>query len=379
MEQINNDNFHCFIPIELEKAIKDKKGEDIIPIRGVMSTSEQDQQEEFLDPTGFDLSSFVKSGYINWNHMLKDNPNSYIGHPTKALVRDKKGSEDVKEVYMEGVLYSNLDKVKDIVKLDEALRKHGDGRTLSYSIEGKALQRDPLNAKRILKAKITGVAITPTPVNTGTYMEIIKGWTNENVEKDYDIIKSANGGDTELIVDVTNPETGMRYTVDKKFNIKVEKAISTTSSAGATKREDLEGLLKVINDRTDSDKIKKSLVTLAAAKIQGRLSSDMLEKAQHVIDIIKGGEGSKGGKVIGHTNSGKPIYEGKNGQHEDYKNYSEQDHWDAADIHDKQIDKKYKSRYLYSKKDNENDSNKESHKYVATVKRRGEGHKLYKR
>lgn len=48
-------------------------------------------------------------------------------------------------------------------------------------------------------------------------------------------------------------------------------------------------------------------------------------------DIEKGGEGSRGGKVIGHTESGKPIYE--NHDHPAHKNFTSNDHTDAVYAH----------------------------------------------
>jgi hypothetical protein len=48
-------------------------------------------------------------------------------------------------------------------------------------------------------------------------------------------------------------------------------------------------------------------------------------------ELEKGGEGSRGGKVIGHTKSGKPIYD--TFEHEGHKNYNAADHKDAADKH----------------------------------------------
>lgn len=48
-------------------------------------------------------------------------------------------------------------------------------------------------------------------------------------------------------------------------------------------------------------------------------------------DIEKGGEGSKGGKIIGHTKSGKPIYDTAN--HPSHAGFSTADHQDAADLH----------------------------------------------
>ncbi len=49
------------------------------------------------------------------------------------------------------------------------------------------------------------------------------------------------------------------------------------------------------------------------------------------------GEGSRGGKVIGHTKSGKPIYDSHD--HSSHKNFTKQDHKDAADIHHKLSEK----------------------------------------
>lgn len=54
----------------------------------------------------------------------------------------------------------------------------------------------------------------------------------------------------------------------------------------------------------------------------------LLEKA------VKG-EGSKGGKVVGHTKSGKPIYEDKHHHEYDVKSFSARDHMEAAKFHKK--------------------------------------------
>lgn len=59
-------------------------------------------------------------------------------------------------------------------------------------------------------------------------------------------------------------------------------------------------------------------------------------------DLEKGGEGSKGGKVIGHTKSGKPIYEDKKANDKVYKDFDKQDHLDAHSAHFNQSAKTYK-------------------------------------
>lgn len=46
--------------------------------------------------------------------------------------------------------------------------------------------------------------------------------------------------------------------------------------------------------------------------------------------LEKGGEGSKGGKVIGHTKSGKAIYDSV---HQSYTGFNKQEHAEAAKLH----------------------------------------------
>ena len=50
-------------------------------------------------------------------------------------------------------------------------------------------------------------------------------------------------------------------------------------------------------------------------------------------ELEKGGEGSRGGKVIGHTRSGKPVYASKHASHKSYSNFTKEDHEDAHEIH----------------------------------------------
>ena len=66
---------------------------------------------------------------------------------------------------------------------------------------------------------------------------------------------------------------------------------------------------------------------LRAASVTGQ--DTLIRKAMDVFE--KGGEGSRGGKVIGHTKSGKPIYAETNAKHE--STYNSQDHKDAAYAH----------------------------------------------
>jgi hypothetical protein len=51
-------------------------------------------------------------------------------------------------------------------------------------------------------------------------------------------------------------------------------------------------------------------------------------------ELLKAGEGSRGGSVIGHTSSGKPIYASHSGNFAEHtKGWTKQDHKDAGDHH----------------------------------------------
>lgn len=57
--------------------------------------------------------------------------------------------------------------------------------------------------------------------------------------------------------------------------------------------------------------------------------------------LLKGGEGSRGGKIIGHTRSGKPIYsKAKNKNHD---SFTYEDHRDAAKLHGDSTDPSHQS------------------------------------
>jgi hypothetical protein len=170
-------DFNFWIPLDedIEKSKKNDKGEvKEMRVKGVASTPDEDSDGEELIPIGFDLSRFLNNGYINWNHQSKNDPNKIIGEPDVAKITED-GS-----LYIEGVLYPESDLAKSVWKLGETLKKSSKTRKLGWSIEGRAMERDSLNPKRITKALITGVAITPTPVNGSTYMDLCKGEQKED-------------------------------------------------------------------------------------------------------------------------------------------------------------------------------------------------------
>ncbi len=77
---------------------------------------------------------------------------------------------------------------------------------------------------------------------------------------------------------------------------------------------------------------------------KGLIDEDLYNSSLTTIDELeKGGEGSKGGKVIGHTKSGKPIYRtdsSTNWDHPEHKDFTAKDHKDAQNLIQAEHDKK---------------------------------------
>lgn len=163
--EVGSDIINIFTPIHLIKGT-DGKGRSKMRLAGIASTSSQDADGEFLDPAGFELDYFLKSGFMNWNHQASKDPLAIIGKPTEAVTK-------AEGLYIACDLFENSPRAKEVYELAEIMEAQGI--PLGFSIEGKVLERDAKNPKIVKKAKITGCAITANPKNTDAVAEIIKG------------------------------------------------------------------------------------------------------------------------------------------------------------------------------------------------------------
>lgn len=184
------DNFRFYVPAEI---IKSEDGENKeMRIKGIASTGAFDQQGEELVPSGLDISYLVNKGFINWHHQLKTNPLAVIGVPDH-----KKTKITPNGLYVEAVLYNNNPMAKKAYEQTEIMASQDLGRKMGWSVEGKVLERDPLKKGRVLKAAITGIALTPMPINADTFAQICKafgddgtcGCSDEPIDKANDWVK----------------------------------------------------------------------------------------------------------------------------------------------------------------------------------------------
>lgn len=257
---------------------KDKDGKEVMRLGGIASTNDQDSDGETLDPYGFDTSYLESSGVVNWHHGAKNNPDTIIGEPTKVELTNK-------GLYMEVDLYPDSKLAKAVYGLAQVLEKNSKTRHLGFSIEGNALDRDPLDKKKIRKAAITGVAVTHMPKNPFTFAKIIKGEValeetlDPDMDKPLDPVKEEKNLRQELNkAKVALADEILKGKKDEEpeeaEEEESEKALTTTSGAPVT-REHVDGQEK----------------TLTKAKIYERIFSDFpgisLSKAKSIHKLIQ--------------------------------------------------------------------------------------------
>lgn len=225
--------FRFFAPVDTIEKAKDKDGNEVYKVGGIISDSSRDADGETLDANGFDFSEF---SFINWNH--GKSPSDIIGEPESWKVIPGKG------VYMEGYIYPDSDKGSQAVKLMKTLQKSKKGNHLGWSLEGQVLERDLMDKTKVTKAKITSVALCPFPKNGNTFAELLKKGFDDCWQDD-DSLEFEKGEDPDTIIDVVDDE-GDRVIVSKSGEISVIKAMDTENAA-PLRKEALEGDMKVLD------------------------------------------------------------------------------------------------------------------------------------
>jgi len=258
---MQEEKFSIFVPIEIEKS--EKKGEERysnMKFKGIASNPNKglDSQNQWLDPSGFQLDQFLQKGFINFHHLWKNKPTAIIGEPTKAHITKSN------ELYIEGYLYPDSQLARDVYDAAEIMEKNSKTRRMGFSIEGIPLEKDPNNENIIKKAKITQVAITPTPVCPGTQMDIVKGGI--------DNLKFENQEGTEFILDIV--ENGVRYTIDN--NLELTKAMVAGDITGKDTTD------KVLTQ----EPLKEESVDQGDRKIKKKKKKEELSKGEMYYKLI---------------------------------------------------------------------------------------------
>lgn len=133
-------------------------------------------------------------------------------------------------------------------------------------------------------------------------------------------------------------------TAKTKKNKMLEEAVSSAKNEADPKLA--EGRKKMYAHIGDSNRRSKKMQADLEAKrstlgksVSEHLANveELLGKKLNASTILEKAEGSRGGKVIGHTKSGKAIYDKSN--HSGHDNFTLSDHQDAYSAHDKEFSK----------------------------------------
>lgn len=158
---------------EITKAEQDDKGDWVFD--AVASLPGKDLQGEQVDPMGLETDYFFgkglpkSGGFINFDH----DPTTIVGVPLEGKL-----SPSGFRLKWKGLKTKFMEKIVDQMR---AMKEGGDLRRYGMSIEGIVKERDEEDPSKIKRAFIRNVALTPTPVHPGTFVEFAKSLTAASV------------------------------------------------------------------------------------------------------------------------------------------------------------------------------------------------------
>jgi hypothetical protein len=162
LDFIKNDEFNFWVPMDISKADPKNPKDSRRFIQGIASTTDIDLQSETVDQHGIDFSYFLKHGYFNNDH--KPGFKNKVGQPIECKI-SKEG------LWTKGFLFQKHEVADAIWELAQALEISKADRKLGFSIQGKVTRRE---GRKIAKCWIQDIAITAAPINTNTWLDIVK-------------------------------------------------------------------------------------------------------------------------------------------------------------------------------------------------------------
>jgi ppGpp synthetase/RelA/SpoT-type nucleotidyltranferase len=260
---------------------------------------------------------------------------------------------------------------RDLLKVREKIKRREPGKGKQVSLTGEEMEtilshgkfalisagKNPANEEDMkltdaqvkqrhekLKKELKAQGYMFTPVE-GKYGEVEDSFMvmAHDADKDHiikmgktlnqDSVIFGNQGEQEMIF-TTGENSGKRH--------KGEGWKPETGDDNYTKVQTADGKEMKFNLNFNFDEMVKSILEYMGWNALDSLY-DKIRGGSMIYEIVdslsKGGEGSRGGNVIGHTASNKPIY-GKSGS-KNHKDFSKQDHLDAAQAHNTQVAQKH--------------------------------------
>lgn len=216
-------DFNFFTEANLEKSSKfnpldypvgdDRRYERMI-FEGLASDASEDSEGESMEPNGFIIDRFLKHGLVNLDHLPSRSPINksrfWIGAPLEAKINNN-------EFFVKCQLWKKSPEARAFYDKALEMKESGTDRKPGFSIEGRALERDSKNPKKIKKALITNIAMTMTPVNANSYADIIKGHQSKDYVSYNESVK--NSDSSNILIELE--KDGHLISINKSFDIKI--------------------------------------------------------------------------------------------------------------------------------------------------------------
>lgn len=233
---------------------------------GIASIPQKDGEGEFLDPKGFDLSEFK---WVNWVH--EKEPKSLIGEITYSIVQPDG------KLYIEGILHYKNPKAQEVYNLGLNVQESGAGNNLALSVEGRAIERNPKNKAHVTKSKLTAVAICPTPVNKGTFVEFMKSFKETLTYNEINGIIQKTFKKLSLNKAKTVTNYIINYLEENNMNTEKDSLVSILEKLGVEKSEIQDALYKA-EGGMDEDAYKKMHKTMKGYMSKGMSKKEIMDK-----------------------------------------------------------------------------------------------------
>lgn len=212
LEKSRGFKFH--IPVELVKSESAEEALDNWKIEGIASTPDEDLQGESVDQSGLDITP-LKAGRGLFNEDHKKGIEYVLGQIEDADFVTVDGKKCLK---VKGYLFQHSEKGRAYYNMLKSLKK-GNSPRVHLSIEGKIIQRDMSDTKKIKKARVEKVALTLDPVNPYTYADLVKSLNSDDVATEP--------------VEITEETIQVNKSALEKIADEAQKALA--AGAGATK------------------------------------------------------------------------------------------------------------------------------------------------
>lgn len=172
-----------FCPLVVKKSLN---YQNKMIMQGIASTRSEDLHNQILSPEGADLDYFLNYGEINFDHIKSERERLFdggeiaeheVGYPIGAFINGDGALQ------VEFGLFENKEISKHIYNYALELEKTGSKKKLGLSVE--ALPNLTVG-NEVKKWTLTGLAITPQPVNGSTSCIIKKSLSQEEKKSSYD-------------------------------------------------------------------------------------------------------------------------------------------------------------------------------------------------